>query len=220
MQNRCKMMALYGLAAAFGGILSALSTPLIVLNILGGIVSGIWLAIIGEWAAIFIGLLLTFVSAVVLGFALMPVLLLLAPAVHYSKKGNSLVSFFFRTLSNIYVLVLVSIWCFYVMSLFVRGATEDSLIPRLIWSYGVALGPWIHMARKEQGDSFEGFASLIVTFFAEIAYVVSIFLFILTPKDLSEIFKVFGAFMAVCLIVQLLNMFIIFREEKHSTIIE
>jgi hypothetical protein len=34
------------------GLFTAFSIPLIILNMLGGIVSGIWLAVLGEWGDI------------------------------------------------------------------------------------------------------------------------------------------------------------------------
>ena len=37
---------------ALMGLITALSVPLMILNILGGIVSGIWLAILGRWGTV------------------------------------------------------------------------------------------------------------------------------------------------------------------------
>lgn len=43
-------------------IIEILSVPIMILNIAGGIVGGIWLAILGEWTLIVIGVLLLFTS--------------------------------------------------------------------------------------------------------------------------------------------------------------
>ena len=44
------------------GLIAALTIPLMILNMLGGIVSGIWLAILGDWGTFGLGILLFFVS--------------------------------------------------------------------------------------------------------------------------------------------------------------
>ena len=42
--------------------ITALTVPIMLLNLLGGIVSGIWLAILGEWGEIFRGILFMVVA--------------------------------------------------------------------------------------------------------------------------------------------------------------
>jgi hypothetical protein len=74
---------------ALMALITALSIPLMILNMLGGIVSGIWLAILGEWGAVGTGILFFFVSTWLLGFALMPSLLFAAPAAYCAKKGKT-----------------------------------------------------------------------------------------------------------------------------------
>lgn len=72
------------LVASFG----ALSVPLAILNMLGGIVSGIWLAFLGEWDPILSGLGFMIFSGFVIGFALMPGLLFAGPAMMFLEKGK------------------------------------------------------------------------------------------------------------------------------------
>ena len=59
------------------GLMSVLAVPLMIVNMLGGIVSGIWLAVLGEWGAIGYGIAALVVSGLVLSIVLMPALLLL-----------------------------------------------------------------------------------------------------------------------------------------------
>jgi hypothetical protein len=57
---------------------AVLSIPTILfmsLNFFGGIVSGIWLAVLGQWWAIGYGIAGLFFSSTLLGFAMMPGLL-------------------------------------------------------------------------------------------------------------------------------------------------
>ncbi len=185
------------------GLITALSVSLMILNMLGGVVSGIWLALLGEWGAVGRGILFFFVSTWLLGFALMPSMLLTAPAAYCAERGNTFGLVCFGALSSLYILALITVWCCGILFLFVKDATASSLIPRLIWSYGVATGPWAYMASKDQGPSGEGFASTLATFLAELAYLVIMLLVIFTPITLLGAIKVFGGFMLVGLVVEM-----------------
>jgi hypothetical protein len=200
---------------ALMGLITALSIPLMILNMLGGIVAGIWLAILGEWGAIGTGVFFFFVSSGLLGFALMPSLLFAAPAALCAEKGKTLGLVFFGALSSIYALALVTVWCCGVLFLFAKDATSASLIPRLIWSYGVATGPWAYMASQEQ-RSGGGEAAMMATFLAELAYLVIILLILFTPLTFLGAIKVFGGFMAVGCFFQLAVVVMIQREEKMA----
>jgi len=200
---------------ALVGLISAVSIPLMLLNMLGGVVSGIWLAVLGEWGAIGTGILSLFVSTSLLGFALMPGLLFAAPAAFCMEKGKSFGLVFFAALSSIYTMGLITVWCCAVLFYFVRDATATTLIPLLIWSYGVATGPWSYMASKDQGQGGEGFASTMATFLAELAYVVIILLILFSPITKLGAIKVFGGFMAVGCILQLTLAVLLQREQKR-----
>jgi hypothetical protein len=200
---------------ALTAVITALSVPLFILNMLGAIVSGIWLAVLGEWRPIGFGILSFFVSSFLLGFALMPGLLLAAPAAWLAEKGKILGVVFFGTLSNLYTVVLVTVWCCGVLYFFVKDASDSTLIPRLIWSYGVATGPWSYFASKEQGEGSEGFASFVAVFFAQLAYLVIMLLVLFTPITLLAAAEVFGAFMLVGLIVQITVAVMVMLEEKR-----
>jgi len=200
---------------AFLGVLTALSIPLLILNMLGGIVSGIWLAILGEWGAIGLGILSLAFATFLLAIALIPSLLLAAPAAYCAEKGKTFGLVCFGALSSLYILAIVTLWCCGILFLFVKDATANSLIPRLIWSYGVATGPWAYMASKDQGPQGEGFASTLATFLAELAYLVILLLVILTPITLFGAIKVFGGFMLVALVLQVSFAVIIYKEWKR-----
>lgn len=200
---------------ALMGFVTALSIPLMILNILGEIVSGIWLAFLGEWGAVGMGILFFFVSSGLLGFALIPSLLFAAPAAMCAENGKTFGLICFGALSSLYTLGLITVWCCGILFLFVKDAASCSLIPRLIWSYGVATGPWVYMAYKNQGQGGEGFTSTMATFLAELAYVVIILLVLLTPLTLLGAIKVFGGFMAIAFFLQLTVVVIMQREEKR-----
>jgi hypothetical protein len=197
------------------GIITVLAIPLMVLNMLGGIASGIWLAIIGEWGAIGWGIAALLGSTMVLGFALMPSVLLAAPAVYYAEKGNTLGILFFAALSNAYVIAIVTVWCCGVLYFFVKDATSSTLIPTLIWSYGVATGPWAYMASKDQqtGDLS---GSAIATFFAELAYVGIMIAMLLSVATVIQTIMIFAGIMFVGMLIQISIAFIGHKQAMGS----
>src|SRR5438132_10161469 len=119
---------------ALTAIITALSIPLMILNMLGAVVSGIWLIVIGQWTPVVEGIVWFIVSSFLLGFALAPGLLLAAPAVWFAERRKILGVVFFGTLSSIFTLFLVTLSCCAILFLFVKDASASSLIPRLIWS--------------------------------------------------------------------------------------
>ena len=204
---------------ALMGLVTALSIPLMILNMLGGVVSGIWLGVLGEWRIIGAGILVFFVSTGLLGFALMPSLLLSAPAAYCAEKGKTVGLVFFGALSSVYILGLITAWCCGVLFLFVKDASAGSLIPRLLWSYGLATGPWAYMASKDaQGG--EGFASMLATFLAQLAYATIILLVIFSPMNIVQAVKVFAGFMALGLVVQMTLAVLVQKEIKQSEVLD
>jgi hypothetical protein len=193
------------------GLITALSIPLMILNLLGGIVAGIWLALLGEWGTIGYGIAAFFMSSFALSIILMPSMLLAAPAAYYAERGNTFGLLCFGSLSSLYTIGVITAWCCGVLFFFVKEATQASLIPTLIWSYGVATGPWAYMASKEQQGG-SGFASTIATFLAELAYAVIILLILLTSITGAQAIKTFAGFMVVGLVIQMTFAFLIQKE--------
>ena len=202
---------------ALTGLITALSIPLMILNMLGGIVAGIWLAILGDWTTIGAGILIFFVSTSILGFVIIPSILLAVPAALCAEKGKTFGLVCFGALSSLYILTVITLWCCGILFFFVRDATASSLIPRLLWSYGLATGPWAYMAGKDvQGGGNEGFASMLATFLAQLAYASIMILVIFTTITLLGAIKVFAGFMAVALVIQVTLAVLIQKEMKTA----
>jgi hypothetical protein len=195
-------------------LISALMIPVVLLNMLGCIVSGMWLVIIGQWGIVVLGILFYIASSFGLSFALVPALLLSAPAVYCSEKGKTIPTIFFITLSNLYVIAVITLWCCGILYLFAKGVTTTSLIPRLIWSYGVAVGPWAYMASKEQ-QSGEALGPTIAAFLAALAYVVIMIIVLFSRITLLQALEVFVGFMLVGLVFQTIMAYLIHKEEKE-----
>jgi len=198
---------------ALKGMITALSFPLMLLNVFGGIVSGIWLAVIHDWKTLGIGISFFFFSTFILGIVLIPSVLLVAPAAYCAERGKTIGLVFFGALSSVYVLTLITVWCCGVLLLFMRDANEANFIPRLIWSYGVATAPWGYMASK--GESEEDFGTTVAVFLAELAYLVLMLLITFFRITVLGGLEIFGGFMLVGLIVQT-SMLVVIQRERFS----
>ena len=192
-------------------LLLSVSVFLGIFNFSSGIISGIWLALLGEWGSIGYGILFLIFSAWGLGLILMPGTLLFGmPIAWFSKRDYTLGIFFFGFLSSLYTATVILVWCCIVLVYFLKDATSASLIPRLIWSYGVAIGPWAHMASYESLDS----ASTLITFFIQIAYIAVIILILFTQITLFQVILVFMGFLVSAIVIQMLNVWSIHKENQ------
>jgi hypothetical protein len=181
-------------------LIALLIIPLILLNCLGAVVSGLWLALLGVRWPIGYGVAALF-STFLLGIIMMPGLIFGLPAAYLLEKGRTFLAFPFVFLSQLYTYGVITAWCILVFYIFISRANHETFWPLLIWSYGVALGPWVYMAEQEQqgGNEF----STMTTFFAEIAYVImTVVLIIFGDVTLVELGIVFVSVMIVGMLIQ------------------
>ena len=168
------------------------------LNVLGPIVAGIWLAVLGEWRAIGYGILGLFVSHFALAFAMAPSLLFALPAVRLAERGRWFWMYLFGTLGSTYMIAAIAAWSALVLWFFTKSAEPGRLVPLLIWSYGAATGPLAWMASKEQTPT-----SYVYTFHAQIGYVTMVLLFGLAGLGLKGSLIGFLVVMSPVLLLQL-----------------
>ena len=90
------------------------------------------------------------------------------------------------------------------------------MIPKLIWSYGVATGPWAYMASKEQVGA--GLSSTLSTLLAEVAYVVIVILIIFFSVTFIQALMIFAGFMLVSLVTQMTLAYLIQKEMVASSV--
>jgi len=198
---------------AIARLLTIVATPLSIFNMLGGIVSVIWLAILGEWWLIGYGILAIMFSGMLLGFAMLPGMLLAAPAVAMMEKNIKIGGYFFGLLSTIYTLGVLSAWCILVLLYYIDTATSDSIIPVLIWSYSVALAPIMWLAQKDLQSGNEN--AMISTFFIEIAYIFSILGILFIGVSLIDVIVIFAVIISIGMIMQFYMAFLIEKEQRY-----
>jgi hypothetical protein len=150
------------------GLLKALLTvvPVIaVINMLGGVVGGIWAAINGDWWAIGYALLGMVGSPFVISILLMPGLAIAAAGMAAMKRRRELVARTAIAGSTLYHAVLMGGWALFVTAAFLGHPRESSLFPILLLAYGSSTGPWAYLASKDQQGGGNEFSAITVIFY-------------------------------------------------------
>ncbi|CCD89339.1 membrane protein of unknown function [Bradyrhizobium sp. ORS 285] len=199
-------------------LLSIVAIPIMLLNAFGGIVSGIWLAILGQWWAIGYGIAGLFVSTTLLGFAMMPGLIFAAPAAMLAERGKLLLAFPLLLLSQLYTYIVVIAWCVLVFIFFMSHSTASLFWPLLIWSYGAALGPLMYMAHREEmaGDHS---GAWMTTAFAQLSYIVMAVTAAFTDAALFILAAIFGVLMLLGMLIQTGAAIVMVMEQKRLEMI-
>jgi len=195
----------------FNRILEILTIPIMILNFGGGIVGGIWLAFLGEWKLIGIGILLLFTSNWFLSILMMPGLLISGIAVQFVGK-NKFFLYLFGFLSQLYTNILIVATCFiafFICSIFYKGSIGVSYIPYALWSWGMALGPWQFFASKEPDNEF----SAITLFSASIFYFLFLGSIFISPLLSLVIVGIFG--LVQLIVLPTLSMYLANKMENY-----
>jgi len=104
-----------------------LVVPFQILNVFGVLGGAIWLAILGKWSVLGIGLLSMFSSAFFVGFALLPGGLIQMGAVPFlGKRRLWFLGFPFVLAGSIYSYAIIGAWCLVVVLFFVNKAGTDA----------------------------------------------------------------------------------------------
>ena len=182
--------------------MSLLMLPLMILNLVGGLASGIWLAFLHKWPILILGALLGF-------FGGKPISLMLlvggalfgTPAIRLSERGKNGLGLFFVFLNGAFLVTLISVWCLGIFAICLAGADSASRIPLTIWAYGVATGPWAYLGQADEqagGNPFSAFS----VFFCEIACIVIGLIAVILRSSFGILILVFVSIMLIDLTIQ------------------
>lgn len=138
------------------------------LNLIGGIVAGVWLMVIGEWHLFLVGIAILFVGAFAASMLLAPGMLLAGASISALDKGKGALGWPLLILSSAWTYVVVIAWGVGAFLWFGDKVDADNAIPVWLWSYGAATGVWAFMASKEPNGS----AAPITAFAAQLGYIV------------------------------------------------
>lgn len=144
---------------------------------LGVIVSGVWLAILGEWGVIGTGLIGIIGGALVCSFLMLPGMALTFPGMKMWESGSFLARVFSMPLLLVglsWTYVAMTAWAFGSYMIVLKGVSmQENPLPFLLWAYAVATAPWVYMLQKDvQAGNYHGANSV---FFLQIACVFLIF---------------------------------------------
>ena len=156
---------------ALAGLFSLLVIPFMLLNGLGGIVAGIWLAILGEWKTIFLGIALTLASKYIVSVLMIPSMAIAAPGVSAMDRGHKALGWLLLIAQVPWLYVIIIAWELIMFSTFGSRTTPENWFPVWLWSYGAATAVWAYMASQEtkgDPDSNAGFMAVG----AQIAYLI------------------------------------------------
>lgn len=151
--------------------LEIFTIPIMILNMFSAIVGGIWLAFIGEWRLIGIGIFLMITSHWILTLLMLPGIGLTALMGAFSNPKNVFV-YIIGYFSNLYLNILISVWCIlsFIICTNFYGAEYQSeisyeLLPYLLWSWSMALSPWQYFANYERDNEYTMATTYIVSVF-------------------------------------------------------
>lgn len=195
-------------------LIAVVAFPLKMLNMFGGIVAGVWLAILGEWGTIGYGFVGYIFASYAIGLIMMPGLAFGAPAAALFEKGRTALAFPLVLLSKLYDAAVLTGWCLLVLLFFVGRMTgRGDYWPLLIWSYAVAIGPLADIAQEEAMAGMP--AASVATFFAAFAYVLAVVAGMLgTP--LRGLVVLFAFIMAAGMLYETLTLYASLRGRAQS----
>lgn len=198
------------------GLIAIFFLPLMALNFFGGIVGVIWLIVLGEWAALAVALGALILGPIVCSLALMPGLLVTAPALAMYSRGGipRIASYPLMLVGLTWTFVVVSAWALWWFAYYLGLGAASAIVPMLLIAYGVATGPWVYMAQKEaQGGSGHAMAT---AFFLQIACaIVLVMLAFLGARPETALIT----FLSVMMLALVLNvvMFIVMAASASSS---
>ena len=176
--------------------ISLLTIILLTLATLSCVFGSIWLMIVGGcWWAIGYGILALFLAPYSLIIISFPARLLINPTMAFIDNGKKILAFALFMLGRIYEWAVITAWCFAVFLVFIPKITDTYYIngywALFVWGYGVALSAWLYMTKLKRKKYAGDYASTILIFSTQIAYLVLagvVFFTNIYPLKLAAIF--------------------------------
>jgi hypothetical protein len=200
-------------------VLQILVLPFMILNVFGVLSGAIWLAVLGKWSVLGIGLLGMFGAASSIGLALLPGALINMTAVPFlGKRRLWFLGFPFLLARSIYSDAVIGAWCLAVIILIVKKAGADTTLPALLWAYGVAISPLSYMTQRSSGPDDPGFADVLITFAAQVAIILMAIDVLANGLEFRSLIYLCAGTMIVATLVQATVAFLVMRESASATL--
>lgn len=183
-------------------LIALLSIPLVLLNLLSGIVGAVWLLYLGHWRFVLVGVAAAVVAPFFLGLLTLPGSLVFGlPGARLLEKGRRILALPLMLLSHAWVHAIVGAWCLAVFVFFMKKSTSADGYALLLWAYSTAIAPWSYLAQKEAevgGGDGEG----VTLFFAELAFVAMVLWWFTVGGPPIDAMIIFGLVMCVSVLLQ------------------
>lgn len=166
-----------------------------------GITAAIWLAVLGEWRSLGIGICAIVLAPFLLRLLNIPGLAFGAPGAKLLRSRRPNLAFPLVLLAQLYTHLVVSVWALGVFFVAEPLIDDTNFWPMLLWSNAIAIGPGSYMAPQE-GQAGGGSGELITVFFAQIAYFVMASAGLILNLPFDRLALVFGAVMLVSVWLQ------------------
>jgi hypothetical protein len=192
-----------------------ITLPVMLLNFFSGIVGGIWLAILGEWRLLFVGLGAIVTGAFAISLALMPSLIFAIPLQSAVERRSVSGVLFFLSLNLLWTYLLIAVWCVGAFYLIGQNYILSPALPYLLWAYSIAVGPWTFLAKKDAqaGNTHAAFP----TFFACVgcAAMMLITLSSFSFPTIQTLAIAFCTFLGISFVLQVAEMVMLIRSERN-----
>lgn len=184
-----------------------ISTTMLAVNALGPIVSGIWLAILGEWGLIGAGVAYMALGVFLIGILIAPGMAFAVGGGALAERGSKVGAIIVSLPALLWTYAVAIGTCVTVFLFAVEHIEWDSNpIPYLVWAFGTATAPWTYMALKEdQASGGNGPASLTAAFLVLACAVAAIWYYFGGADSWTDWAMRIGAIMVLCLFWQLLE---------------
>jgi hypothetical protein len=180
-------------------------------------VGAVWLAILGKWSLLGIGIASMFLSAWALPVAFIPGRARRHPCNAVLRPPRLVLGFPFILVGSIYTIAVVGAWCLFVVLFSLDTAGSDAKLATLLWSYGVTLSPLSYMTnRGSNGPDGPAFGDMVVTFFTQIALVVMGVIVLVENFNPSALLWACTITMLVATVPYAVGIFLIMREASAA----
>ena len=201
----------------FNKIKEIFNIPIRFLNGFGCIIAAIWLGTLGEWSLIGFGILLSVLLNYILSILIIPNLVIDGIAMYFYNKGKMFLGYLFAYLSIFYVNILIICTCIYAFMFcaeYYKGDTIIGAIPYLLWSWGLAFGPWHFFALRKPWNDFATITLLRISIFY--------FIFLLSTMFIPTISLILVVIFCLVelIILPISSMYFAYKSEKLSLAIQ
>jgi hypothetical protein len=180
-------------------LLKLILVPLLLFNLLAGIVGGVWLLLLGEWRMLGGALLATILGMLLSGTVSRPGMLALAHATLLRAKGGPLrVAYLLLFAGILWACIVMSAWALCWFEYFRSRSVNISIVPRLLVAFSVATGPWEYMAQRDPRTGGPSFGLL----FFKIACFTAFVMLAFAGAEQSTTLATFLVIMGIALILE------------------